>query len=96
MLHQPGQEQEEHQDQGCGQGHRGHQVRVLGTEDGISKGMVEGGRGTRQLGVSDLLSGGPWPAHLWEGGPEGQEFLWEASHSLPGRPIPLLWEALQT
>lgn len=80
MSHQPGQEQKEHQNQGCSQGHRGHQVRVLGTKDGIVKGTVEGSRGTRQLGVRDLLPGGPWLAHLWEGR-EGQDFLWEGTLS---------------
>ena len=30
----------------------------------VSQGMVRGGRGTRQLGVRDLLPGGPRLAHL--------------------------------
>ena len=64
VPYQPDRKQQEQEYQGCSQGERGHQVRVLGAGNDVSRGMVGGGRGTRQLGVRDLLPGGPRLAHL--------------------------------
>lgn len=47
VPYQPDGEQEEQEDQGCSQGQRGHQVRVLRAGNDVSRGTVRGGPGTR-------------------------------------------------
>lgn len=84
--YQPDGEQKVQEGQGCSQGQRGRQVRVLGAGDDVSRGTVGGGQSARQLSVRDLVPGGPGLAHL-RGEDEGQDLLWEGPTSHPP-PLP--------